>query len=293
MDANILKYMAFITTVKCGSFTRAAETLHYSQSGISRMIADLEREWQLPLLQRSRSGVELTAEGRSLLPHIQGLCRQYDDLQARVDQLHGLQSGLIRIGTFSSVTAHWLPSVIKSFQRDYPGIDYELLTGEYGEIEQWILDGRVDLGFLLLPVDPGLEIIEVHQDELLAVLPEDHPLTELSAVPLQAFSDYAFMLRETNEKAEITPLFEAAGVRPDVQFTTYDDYAIMSMVESGLGVSILPEMILRRCPYRIVTRPLETPAFRQIGLALKDRENAPLAAKRFLEYLQRSFTAAS
>lgn len=287
MDANIFKYKALIKTVECGSFTKAAEALNYSQSGVSRMVADLEKEWNLPLLVRNRSGVQLSAEGRSLLPHIQQLCSQYDNLQTHIDHLHGLQSGLIRIGTFSSVAAHWLPPVIKRFQHDYPGIDYELLTGEYGQIEQWIAEGRVDLGFVLLPVRPELQLADVYRDELLAILPEGHPLAASSRVSLEALTQYPFMLREASEKAEISPLFDALGIRPDIQFITYDDYAILSMVENGLGVSILPQLILRRCPYRITTRPLETPAYRQIGLALKNKENASLPVKRFLEYIQR------
>lgn len=135
METNILKYLAFIKTAEYGSFTRAAEELHYSQSGISRMIGDLEREWGLTLLQRSRAGVALTSEGARLLPYAKDLCREHQRLQGEVDDLHGLRSGLIRIGTFSSVATHWLPRIIQAFQRDYPGIDYELLLGDYTEIE--------------------------------------------------------------------------------------------------------------------------------------------------------------
>ena len=96
MNANLLKYLAFLKTVEYGSFTRAAEALNYSQSGISRMIHDLEQEWNLTLLTRSRSGVHLTAEGTQLLPYIKTLCGQFTQLQSKVDELNGLQSGLIR-----------------------------------------------------------------------------------------------------------------------------------------------------------------------------------------------------
>lgn len=284
MDANILKYIALIKTVQYGSFTKAAEKLNYSQSSISRMVADLEKEWGINLLERSRNGVQLTSEGHSLLPHIQNLCVQYNNLQNHIDQIHGLQSGIIRIGTFSSITTHWLPAVIRDFKRDYPGIDYELATGEYGQIENWIVEGSVDLGFVLLPVHSDLELIRVIQDELLAILPENHPLNGYSAIPISAFGDYAFILRESSEKAEISRMFDSAGVRPKTQFTTYDDYAIMSMVENGLGISILPRLILNRTPYHIVTRPLEIPAYRSIGMALKSSKNAPLVVKRFLDY---------
>ena len=124
-----LKYLAFLKTVEYGSFTRAAERLNYSQSGVSRMISDLEREWNLTLLERNRSGVKLTSDGSQLLPFVKNLCQSYEELQTQVDSLHGVQSGIIRIGTISSIATHWLPNIIRAFQKDYPGIDYELLLG--------------------------------------------------------------------------------------------------------------------------------------------------------------------
>ena len=108
MDMNIQKYKAFVTTVSCGSFTKAAEILNYSQSGISRMIHDLEKEWKVILLKRSKLGVRLTSSGMKLLPYAENVCKEYEKLQTEVDELQGLKSGLIRIGTFSSVATHWL-----------------------------------------------------------------------------------------------------------------------------------------------------------------------------------------
>ena len=87
MDTNIQKYMAFIKTVECGSFTRAAQSLCYSQSGVSRMILDLESEWGLSLLERNKSGVKLTSDGMKLLPYARRVCEEYNRLQAQVDEL--------------------------------------------------------------------------------------------------------------------------------------------------------------------------------------------------------------
>ena len=142
MDMNLLKYMAFVKTVEYGSFTKASENLHYSQSGISRMIGDLEREWHIALLERNRSGVKLTSDGSRLLPYARKLCEEYQKMQMQVDDLRGVQTGLIRIGTFSSVATHWLPNIIRAFPKDYPVVDYELLLGDYTEIETWITQGR-------------------------------------------------------------------------------------------------------------------------------------------------------
>jgi len=286
MDMNIQKYMAFVKAVEYGSFTKAAEVLNYSQSGISRMINDLEKEWRVSLLERGRAGVRLTSDGLKLLPFVQSLCNEYQKLQMQVDELNGLQSGLIRIGTFSSVATHWLPNIIKEFQKDYPNIDYELLLGDYTEIENWIFEGRVDCGFLRLPAHPELETIFLDQDKLLVVLPEGHPMADCERFPIKALCDYPFMLLEKGGKAEISEIVEKYNIKPKVHFTTWDDYAIMSMVESGLGISILPELILQRIPYRIVIKELDIPAYRKIGLAMRDKKTVSLAVKRFLDYLK-------
>lgn len=200
MDMNIQKYMAFVKTVEYGSFTRAAEMLNYSQSGISRMINDLEKEWKVILLERGKSGVKLTSDGMKLLPYAKNVCMEYDKLQMEVDELNGLQSGLIRIGTFSSVAAHWLPNIIRNFQQAYPGIDYELLLGDYTEIEEWIADGRVGCGFLRLPARPEFETCFLEQDRLLAILPENHSLADLEKIPVAALCDEPFMLLEKGQK---------------------------------------------------------------------------------------------
>ena len=286
LDTNLQKYMAFLKTVEYGSFTKAAEALSYSQSGISRMISDLEKEWHVSLLERGRAGVRLTSDGLTILPHIQTVVRAYQGLQREVDELNGLQSGLIRIGTFSSVATHWLPNIIKAFQKDYPNIDYELLLGDYTEIESWILEGRVDCGFLLLPAQAELETIPLARDELLVVLPENHPLSCCERFPVQALCEEPFMLLEKGGRTEVSEIFARHNLTPDVRFTTWDDYAIMSMVESGLGISVLPQLILKRAPYRIVTKSLEIPAYRSIALALRSKKTASLAVKRFLSYLQ-------
>ncbi|HHV41470.1 MAG TPA: LysR family transcriptional regulator [Clostridiaceae bacterium] len=286
MDTNILKYMAFIKTVETGSFTKAALVLNYSQSGISRMINDLEEEWGIILLERSRAGVRLTSDGTKLLPHAKNICSAYNKMQSQIDDINGLQSGLIRIASLTSVATHWLPNIIKEFQKDYPNIDYELILGDYNEIAEWVADGLADCGFVRLPTLPELETIFLDQDKQMVVLPENHRLAKLDKIPVEALCDDPFMLLEKGAKAEITEIFEKRGLKPKIFFTTWDDYAIMSMVESGLGISVLPKLILRRVPYRIITRELDVPATRDLGLALRDKKTASLAVKHFLDYLK-------
>lgn len=286
MDGNIQKYQALIKTVEYGSFTKAAEVLGYTQSSVSKMIADLEQEWHVNLLERSRAGVQLTSDGMALLPFAQALADDYRRMQDEVAELNGLQQGLIRIGTFSSVATHWIPRIIQAFQNDYPGIQYELLLGDYAEIEEWLSEGRIECGFLRLPTRSNFETIFLEKDELAAVLPKNHRLSKKEKLKPADLQDEPFMLLEHGGKTEVSEFLEQNKVMPDIRFTTWDDYAIMSMVESGLGIGILPRLILKRIPYDVEIRSFTKPFYREIALAMRNQKTASTAVKRFVQYLK-------
>jgi DNA-binding transcriptional LysR family regulator len=286
MDVGVQKYLAFVETVDCGSFTRAAEKLHYSQSGISRMIRDLETEWKVTLLERGKGGVKLTSDGMKLLPCARSVCAEVARLQTQVDELRGLSAGLIRVGALSGAAAGLLPVWAEGFLREYPNIDFELLVGEQREIEDWIFSGRVDFGIVDLPADPELETVFLEQDPLLAVLPEGHPDASAEVFPVSGFMDLPFLLLEKENRAEASELFESCGITPHVRFTTWDAQTILSMVERGLGVSILPALALKHSARRVVARRLDVPAYRNLGIALRSRKTASLAVKSFLESIE-------
>lgn len=284
MDTNLQKYIALIETIDLGSFTKAAEKLNYSQSGISRMINDLEKEWNISLLERNKSGLTLTSDGKFLYPYIKNLNDDYQKLNSVVDGLHGLQSGTIRIGTFSSVATHWLPKIMNAFKKDYPKIEFELLLGDYHEIENWIVNGRVDLGFVRNPTLNEFNTIYLEDDPLMAVLPADYPINS-AVFDIDNFNNSNFILLDKNKNSDITSFFEKYNIVANTQFTTWDDYAVMSMVESGLGISILPKLILKRTSYKIISLPLSQQFHREIVIAMKDQDTLSLASQKFLNYL--------
>ena len=286
MDNNLLKYMAFVKTVETGSFTKAAESLHYAQSSVSKMIADLEKEWNLVLLERDRNGVHLTSSGEQILPFARMLIDDYRRLESRVNEINGIETGMIRIGTFSSVAIHWLPNIFAEFQKDFPGIEYEMLMGDYEEVERWIEEGRVDCGFLRLPTRSAFDTISLKQDEYLVVLPKGHPLCEQHQVDIHQLENQPFLLLEHGGKTEVSDLLEKSQVHPQVRFTTWEDYAIMAMVEKGLGIGILPELILKKIPYEIEIRRLAEPYYREIGIAVKDRTRMSPVTEKFMQYLK-------
>ncbi len=286
MDYNLQKYMVFVKTVELGSFTKAAEALNYAQSSVSKMIADLEKECGVVLLERDRGGVHLTASGEQILPYARQLTEDYHRLESYVDGMSGVQTGIVRIGTFSSVAVNWLPNIFAEFQKDFPRIEYEMLLGDYEEVERWIAEGRVDCGFLSLPTRSPFDTVFLKEDEYVVVLPQHHPLADKEKIAAEDLEDEPFFLLEHGGRTEVTELLEKRKAHPKIRITTWEDYAIMAMVEKGLGIGILPRMILKKIPYHIVIRPLAEPYYRKIGIAVKNKKMLSPATSKFMEYLK-------
>lgn len=259
MENPLLKYLAFVRTVETGSFTRAAQSLGYAQSSVSKMVADLEQDWGMTLLERSKAGVCLTSAGTQVMPFLRKVLQDHQLLEGQILQMNGIETGVVRIGTFASVAIHWLPNIFSALQADYPGIEYELLLGDYDEVERWIDEGRVDCGFLRLPTLAKFDTLLLKQDEYKVVLPLDHPLAQKEVIAPEDLNDQPFLLLEHGGKTEVSNLLECSSVHPDIRFTTWEDFAIMAMAEKGLGIGILPELILQRLAYRIAIRPLQEP----------------------------------
>lgn len=279
------RYLALQKVVELGSFTKAAEALGYSQSSVSQMIASLEAELGIKLLNRSRYGITLSPEGKDLYEDIEKLIYQYQAVQERTDEIKGLQSGVVRIGTISSITCHWMPGLIAGFQKKYPNVHFIMPQGDYSLIPEWIRSGRVDFGFITPPIAGELQTVPVKDGEMLAVIPEKHPLARKPSVTLQDIAGEPFIELEEGQYSEPLEAFRAAGITPNIQFRMHDDYAIMAMVESGLGISILAELVLRRTYYHNVCRSIDPPIYRHLCLAYKKKDSLPLACRYFIDYL--------
>ncbi len=200
MENPLLKYLALVKTVETGSFTRAAQALNYAQSSVSKMVADLKAKWGMTLLERSKRGICLTSAGEQVLPFLRKVLNDHAELEGQICRMNGIETGVVRIGTFASVAIHWLPNIFSALQRDYPGIGYEMLLGDYDEVERWIGEGRVDCGFLRLPTLPGFDTMLLKQDEYKVVLPVGHPLAARESVPIEALNGLPFCCWSTAER---------------------------------------------------------------------------------------------
>jgi DNA-binding transcriptional LysR family regulator len=278
--------MALQKVVEYRSMTKAAEDFGCSQSAMSQMIAALEAELGLKLLTRGKNGAELTSEGKELYPFIEEAVYRFRASEEKAAEIRGLTAGVIRMGTLASISANWLPPLIRQFEAQYPGIEFVIHQGDYTSIQDWIRTGAVDFGFVSPDAVSGMETEELGRGEFKAVLPANHPLASGRSVPIESLADEPFILLEEGHYYEPLEAFRRAGVKPRIKYTIHDDYAIMAMVEEGLGVSILADLILKRAYYRVRALPLEPPVFRRIALGYRKKSALPAAARRFIELLR-------
>ena len=282
---NIAKYQALVTAVEEGSLTIAAEKLGCTQSAVSHSIAGLEEELGFALITRNRSGVRLTPEGERLMPSVRNLLSSAEQLRQTASSIRGLDSGTVRIGSFTSVAVHWLPAILKHFQQDYPKVEIKLLNGDYNDVDRWIRDGSVDIGFITVPSELECKTVALMEDRLLAILPEDSRFSNYPKFPLVECEREPFISLLQSSDHDARRALDAAGVKPNVRYYTKDDYAIIAMVEQGLGISIMPELLLKGRHDRLIKLPLVPEARRTIGMAIAASEKAGPATRRFADYV--------
>ncbi len=286
MGNSLQRCRAFVTIAELRNFGDSAKAMGVSQPGISRMISDLEAEWGFKLFDRNRNGVSLTNEGAHVLSAARRLCADDDALNEKVKSIHNVEAGHITVGVFTSVSTHWIPNIIKKFSEDHPDIKYDIFLGNYTELREWVSEGRVDFAFMSASAAGDAEVIPIEEDELMAVIPTDNPYAEHDVFPIEALGEFPFMLLKADEDTNIDRLLRREGVDPDVRLQTWDDYSIMSMVDKGLGISVLPAINLKKIPYNICIKHLERPAFRTICIGKKRGKELSVAAKEFLNYLK-------
>lgn len=281
---NTSQYEALIKAVETGTMTQAAEELGYTQSGLTRALNSLEKQWSIRLLNRGRSGVRLTAEGQLLLPYISRVLHDQQRLSERVNEINGIREGLIRVGTFNSVSAQWLPGIIKKFHAEYPGIQFELLHGTDAQIVNWIEEGRVDLGFVAYPTTPELEAEFLYRDPIVSIFAEDDANATMEVFPISMLQNIPYIALNEGEEDEITAILNHNQIQPNTRFMESDDHAVIAMVEQGLGTSLMSMMMIKGFDRRIVAIPLDPPGYRDLGIAVRSRMLLSSAGSAFYNY---------
>ncbi|MCH4167309.1 MAG: LysR family transcriptional regulator [Megasphaera sp.] len=281
----ISRYCIFCKVMELKSFTNVARELGYSQSAVSQSVKALEEELDITLLDRGKDGIKLTKDGELIYPYIRNICTAEQDLTRKQMEIKGLFTSTIRIGTFSSISRTILPPLMKRFTEKYPHVEFVLHQGDFTSIEKWIREGYVDFGFINEDAASDMEMMTLYQEDIMAVLPEDHPLTNKTSVTMADLAKEPFILLDEGDYNVPMRWFRKENVTPHIIYEIFDDYSIISMVHQGLGVSALFKLMLKGFSDGVAVRPIEGKPNRTIAMAWQKWDSMPYAARTFSEYI--------
>ncbi len=279
---------ALLCTIEEKSLTAAADKLGYTTSGVSRMMAALEKETGFPLLVRSRTGVVPTEECRQLLPLMQEMLVLADRYDQLAGELVGLARGTIRIGTSYYAYYDWFARLIAEFRRRYPGIEVQIIEGTSTELIGAMEEHRADL-CIISQRPGGHDWIPLKKDELLACLPEKHPMAKRKTFPVTAFASEDFIELYPGKETDNSQMLQKNGVTPRIRYATSDNYGAYVMVAAGLGVTCTNAIIGESFREGVRYLPLSPKQTVEIGIAIPKKKGMSPAAKRFAEFARERF----
>lgn len=279
MDIN--KLQTLLKVVEHSNLTRTADLLGYTQSGVTHMITSLENELGIRLLNRSRSGVFPTPEGELLLPYMQEIIYKYDRLIEEVNSIKGLTRGVISIGSFTSITMHWMPQILKAFQTACPEISIRLTKGGSTEIERGLNDGILDVAFFSRQNHYTYDLIELKKDPLLVVMSENNKLADHEFITLEELSKQPILCSPVGVDIDVDKIL--AEFPHKVAYTTNFDYSLVAMARQNLGVCILPGLTAQSNCEDLALRPLSPPRYRTLCIGVPSMSKASPAVKQLIK----------
>ena len=288
------KVQALLAAIDLGSLTAAASELGYTQSGLTHMMNSLENELGLNLLLRSKSGVRLSPAGQELLPELRSLADAAGALDLAAEQLRQRNCSTLRLGAYSSIARHWVPQIMAEYRKVCPYTQVSLTMDGLLELYTAVRDDELDC--IMTSYDEslaqGLGWIPLWEDELVAVLPENFPL-EGDALPVERFDGTQFLMPSQGADTYILPIFSASPrkVEPHIITTNLDDESIVSMVEHGLGVSLLSRLVVKGMNYQVKIVPISPKYFRSLGIIVSEKHMHDKNIRRLISCSQNIITA--
>ncbi|MGU3347114.1 LysR family transcriptional regulator [Pseudomonas monsensis] len=274
----------FSLVAELRGFTLAAHRLGISQSAVSHAIKSLEQELGVELLRRHQSQVELSDIGEHLLLRARAMLGLANTLRQEAADARGMKRGTLRIGSFGPTSSiKLLPEILRHYRQAHPGIEVHIDEGPDRQVIQWLEERRIDLGFVVLPQE-RFDTFALIEDQMVALLPRDHPLGKRSALSLKALCDDPFVLTEAGSSELFSRLFNAARLQPNIRYRCSQLLSTLDTVSRGDAITVVAESSLPDTPEPGYVKIALTPGVqRQVGLAVLDQRQASPAALAFIE----------
>lgn len=267
----------FLTVVETQSYTKASEKLHITPSGISQAMARLEEEIGVVLFYRSSRGVKLTSEGERLYEYIERVYSAEIRLEKEIDDIKNTVSGRITIGTNASICARLIPNVIKKMKKQYPELEVDLVESGYDVLSRELKNNAIDIVLCSKSMaDADMEFLPLFEDEIVCVTSKEYQAPRSrDYLKLEEVMKSGLIAPGSANDSDTKRLFIDNGIHYTAKMYVDDDVALLSLVESGLGIGMLPELELTCFHKDINYFHLEKPYYRTLGIAY--RKDIPLA----------------
>jgi DNA-binding transcriptional LysR family regulator len=241
MDLRQLEY--FVAVAEEANFTRAADRVHITQSGVSAQIRQFERELGAELFDRSARMVRLTPAGAAALPHARMALAAAQSIRTACDDVNGLVRGNLRIGMVMGCTVTPLFDALAAFHHLHPGIEISLTEDNSEALIEDVRSGDIDIALAAMAggVPDGLKSFTIISEGLVAAVPPDHALAPRKSVPLEQLMEYPLICLPmgTGIRGVLDQACTAAGLQPTVALQATAPDAVMDLAARGLGVAIL------------------------------------------------------
>lgn len=288
MELHQLRY--FCAVARAGNFTRAAEEQHVAQPSLSQQIRKLEDELGAKLFDRFPRFARLTRFGKAFLPKAGAILRQVGEARTEIQEMSSGEAGTVIVGVIPTIAPYLLGPILASFARRHPAVSISVTEEITPVLLEHLHNGRVDLVVLALPVR-GEELLceELFQEPLFAAVPQRHRLAKRKSISLAEIRDEPFLLLKEGHcfRENALSVCRRSHVHPTIVFESGQFFTILSMVATGMGVSVVPAMAVERQAGCRFLRISDHRAFRSVGLAQLKHRFMTRAQSALVEHLRR------
>ena len=282
---TLLTYEIFYTVAQEKSFQKAAKILNMTPAAISHAISSMEKELGFSLFIRNKNGTVLTSNGEAIYPHILDILNSNEYLLQSVAQLKGLRSGTIKVGCFNSVCTAWMPAIMTAFREEYPEITVKIFQGTYTDVEEWLKNGTIDVGFLSESCTRDFFYTPIYKDQLLCLTPKNFPVANPDFISIDELENQAFVFQREACDTDVQAFLDKYHISIKTNHHVIDDQSTVALIEAGMGIGIMPEILVKKMRSNINSYALHPAEYRTICLATTHPHIMSPAVNRFIKFV--------
>lgn len=290
INFDLQQLQAFVAVAERGSFRAAAEHIHLSPPALSRRIDRLETILGNRLFNRTTREVELTSVGRVFLERARTAMDDLESAMLGIADIATHRSGRVTVACVPSAALYFLPSVLGSFSKSYPGIRVRVVDESMHQVLQSVLSGESDFGIgFMHTLVPEIAFESIHSDPFVLAMRREHPLAERKSVNWADLTHEKLIAvaRGSGNRQLQDDALTKAGLNPSFAFEVSHIATLLGMVEAGLGLAAMPRMALSATHPSVLGISLRQPQIaRRLGLLTRNGAGLRPAAEMFHQHLR-------